>query len=106
MFDLGQDVNVVVLSITEGEGVPLEYPTLFHKADLVLVTKIDLLPMLPDVSLDVIEGNLTCVMPVPRVICVSARTGEGCDRWMRWLTERRHHGVDERHAAVAGGVRA
>ena len=46
VYDLGQDVNVVALSVTEGEDKPLKYPTMFHKADLVLLTKIDLLPQL------------------------------------------------------------
>ena len=50
VYDLGQDVNVVALSVTEGEDKPLKYPTMFRKADLVLLTKIDLLPVLPDIS--------------------------------------------------------
>ena len=48
VYDLGQDVNVVALSVTEGEDKPLKYPMMFQKADLVLLTKIDLLPQLPD----------------------------------------------------------
>ena len=52
VYDLGQDVNVVALSVTEGEDKPLKYPTMFQKADLVLLTKIDLLPQLPDVRID------------------------------------------------------
>src|SRR6266545_692324 len=82
VYDLGQDVNVVALSVTEGEDKPLKYPTIFHKADLVLLTKIDLLPQL-DVSVDAIEKNVGCVMPVPRVLKVSARTGEGIGDWIR-----------------------
>jgi hydrogenase nickel incorporation protein HypB len=105
VYDLGQDVNVVALSVTEGEDKPLKYPTMFHKADLVLITKIDLLPMLPDISLDTIEANLRCVMPVPRVMRVSARTGEGFDQWMQWLKERRRQ-HDDVHAAVPGGAEA
>jgi len=106
VYDLGQDVNVVALSVTEGEDKPLKYPTMFHKADLVLITKIDLLPLLPDISLDVIEANLKCVMPVPRVMRVSARTGEGFDQWMTWLKERRHHSVPGHDAEVRTGVTA
>ena len=67
VYDLGQDVNVVALSVTEGEDKPLKYPTMFLKADLVLVTKIDLLPQL-DVSMAAIEENLSAVMPVPRML--------------------------------------
>jgi hydrogenase nickel incorporation protein HypB len=88
VYDLGQDVNVVVLSVTEGEDKPLKYPTMFHKADLVLLTKIDLLPQLPDVSVETIEKNIACVMPVPRMLKVS-RTGEGITEWIRWLKGHR-----------------
>ena len=47
VYDLGQAANVVALSVTEGEDKPLKYPVMFRKADLVLLTKIDLLPHLP-----------------------------------------------------------
>ena len=86
IYDLGQDANVVALSVTEGEDKPLKYPTMFHKADLVLITKIDLLPALPDVRLDAIEENLRAVMPRPQVFKVSARTGEGITQWIAWLS--------------------
>ena len=85
IYDLGQQANVVALSVTEGEDKPLKYPTMFRKADLVLVTKIDLLPALPDVRLDVIEENLRAVMQRPAMLLVSARTGEGITQWLRWL---------------------
>src|SRR5207245_8337934 len=68
IYDLGQDANVVALSVTEGEDKPLKYPTIFHKADLVLVTKIDLLPQLPEISVERIEGNLRDVMPRPAML--------------------------------------
>jgi hydrogenase nickel incorporation protein HypB len=85
VYDLGQDVNVIALSVTEGEDKPLKYPTMFQKADLVLVTKIDLLPVLPTVRVETIRENLSIVMPVPRMIAVSALTGEGIDAWVEWL---------------------
>ena len=85
IYDLGQEANVVALSVTEGEDKPLKYPTMFHKADLVLVTKVDLLPHLPGISLDTIRQNLTMVMPRPAMLVVSATTGEGIDQWVRWL---------------------
>ncbi len=85
VYDLGQDVNVVALSVTEGEDKPLKYPTMFHKADLVLVTKADLLPHLAEVSLTVIQENLALVMPRPAMLVVSAKTGVGMDYWIRWL---------------------
>jgi hydrogenase nickel incorporation protein HypB len=85
IYDLGQRANVVALSVTEGVDKPLKYPVMFRKADLVVVTKIDLLPYLDDISLDAIAAALARVMPEPRMIAVSARTGEGVDRWTAWL---------------------
>ena len=88
IYDLGQAANVVALSLTEGEDKPLKYPVMFRVADLVVLTKSDLLPHL-DVSVERIRDALGRVMPVPTVILVSARTGEGMDAWLGWLDERR-----------------
>jgi hydrogenase nickel incorporation protein HypB len=89
IYDLGQAANVVALSITEGEDKPLKYPTMFRRADLVLVTKIDLAPYL-DVDLDAIVDNLARVMPEPNAIAVSAKNGVGIADWVAWLESRRH----------------
>jgi hydrogenase nickel incorporation protein HypB len=75
---------VIALAVTEGEDKPLKYPVMFRKADLVLITKIDLLPHL-DVRIDTIADALRRVMPRPLYISVSAKTGEGMDRWLEWL---------------------
>ena len=88
VYDLGQAFNVVALAVTEGEDKPLKYPVMFHKADLVLITKTDLLPHL-DVRLETIHENLARVMPEPRVFDVSARTGAGIEAWTAWLEEQR-----------------
>jgi hydrogenase nickel incorporation protein HypB len=93
VYDLGQEVNVVALSVTEGEDKPLKYPTMFRKADLVLLTKIDLLAHL-DVNVSKIEENLSLVMPKPALLQVSAKMAQGIDRWIRWL-----HGVGRVRAA-------
>lgn len=84
IYDLGQRANVVTLSVTEGEDKPLKYPIMFRHADLVVLTKIDLLPHL-EVNVSEIEDALSRVMPVPRLLPVSARTGEGLERWIAWL---------------------
>jgi hydrogenase nickel incorporation protein HypB len=89
IYDLGQAANVVALAVTEGDDKPLKYPVMFRKADLVLLTKIDLLPHLPNVSVPAIEDALSRTMPEPRMIPVSAVNGEGVDRWLAWLEERR-----------------
>jgi len=88
IYDLGQAANVVALSVTEGEDKPLKYPVMFRRADLVLLTKIDLLPHL-DVDLAAIRDGLARVMPEPRVIMVSGKTGEGIAEWLAWLEARR-----------------
>jgi hydrogenase nickel incorporation protein HypB len=88
VYDLGQAENVVVLSVTEGEDKPLKYPVMFRKADLVLITKVDLLPHLPGTSLEALRDNLAKVMPDPRAIVMSTVTGEGMNRWIAWLEER------------------
>jgi hydrogenase nickel incorporation protein HypB len=89
VYDLGQAANVVALSIPEGEDKPLKYPVMFHKADLVLITKLDLLPYLPQVRLSTLRQALASTMPDPRVIEVSAVTGQGIEEWIRWLEARR-----------------
>ena len=70
------------------EDKPLEYSVMFHHADLVLLTKIDLLPHL-DVDVRAIKDGLAHVMPEPRMIAVSARTGEGIPEWLSWLEAHR-----------------
>jgi hydrogenase nickel incorporation protein HypB len=89
VYDLGQCANVVALSVTEGEDKPLKYPTMFAKADLVLLTKLDLLQYLPNVNLTKIYDSLARVMPEPNVIRVSAQKGVGIDAWLQWLKSKR-----------------
>jgi hydrogenase nickel incorporation protein HypB len=85
IYDLGQLANVVALSVTEGEDKPLKYPVMFQRADLVLLTKLDLLPALPGVDLELIRDALARVMPEPRLIELSAATGAGFEAWLDWL---------------------
>ena len=89
IYDLGQHANVVALSVTEGEDKPLKYPVMFHAADLVLITKTDLLAHLPHVRLETIAANLGRVMPQPRFLEVSASTGRGIAEWTAWLSALR-----------------
>jgi hydrogenase nickel incorporation protein HypB len=89
LYDLGQAANVVTLSVTEGEDKPLKYPVMFKNADAVLLTKVDLLRALPEVRVNVIADALARVMPRLTFFTVSARTGEGIERWLDWLQVRR-----------------
>lgn len=106
IYDLGQAANVVALSVTEGEDKPLKYPVMFQKADLVLLTKVDLIPHL-DFDVAAVEDALRRVMPESNMLKVSAKTGEGIGDWLAWLEARRpapgarpaegHHDHDHPH---------
>ncbi len=87
-FDLGEHVRVVLLSVTEGEDKPLKYPRIFHTADLVVVTKMDIADAVGfdrQAALDAINR----VFPGVPVVEVSARTGAGMDAWYGWIEEKR-----------------
>ena len=86
-FDVGQHARAMVYSVTEGEEKPLKYPVMFRTADVVVINKIDLLPHL-DFDLDLFLANLEGVNPGVRTIEVSARTGEGVNKWCEWLRRR------------------
>jgi hydrogenase nickel incorporation protein HypB len=83
-FRVGEDVRVMVCSVTEGEDKPLKYPLMFRTCDLVLVNKVDLLPHL-DYDVDRLLRNLDAVHPGVERMLVSARTGEGVVEWRDWL---------------------
>lgn len=89
VYELGEAANVVALSVTEGADKPVKYPVMFRKADLVLLTKCDLLPHLPELDVREVERGLAEVMPSPRLIQVSARTGAGVPEFAAWLEARR-----------------
>ncbi len=79
-YDLGEDLRVVVLSVTEGEDKPLKYPQIFKSADVVLLNKIDLAPVV-DWDRNLAINNLHRVSPRAHVYEVSARTRQGLDAW-------------------------
>ncbi len=83
-FDLGEAHKVVILSVTEGEDKPLKYPDMFRAADLLLISKIDLLPHL-DFDVDLAVRYARQVRPDLPVIQLSTRSGEGCEAWLDWL---------------------
>jgi hydrogenase nickel incorporation protein HypB len=88
LFDLGEGVRVVMLSVTEGEDKPLKYPHMFRSADLVLVSKVDLLPYLA-FDLGACRANIEKLNPRATVIELSAQTGVGLAAWSRWLRRQR-----------------
>jgi hydrogenase nickel incorporation protein HypB len=87
-FDLGEAQKVVIVSVTEGEDKPLKYSGMFAAAGLMVVTKTDLLPHL-DFDVDRLIDNARRVHPGIAVLKVSAKTGDGMDRWLQWLDAAR-----------------
>ena len=88
LFDLGETVQVVLFSMTEGEDKPLKYPQIFRNSDLTVLTKSDLLPHL-DFDLGCATENIRMINPRGEILSVSSRTGDGLDRWIAWLDSRR-----------------
>ena len=87
-FDLGEAHKVVILSVTEGEDKPLKYPDMFHAADLMLLTKTDLLPYLK-FDVDACLANARKINPRIRILKLSPSSGEGMDGWINWLRAAR-----------------
>ena len=87
-YDLGEEAKIVLLSVTEGEDKPLKYPSIFHKASLLILTKTDLLPHVP-FDIEAAEANARQVNPEIEILRVSCATGEGMDAWRAWIGKRR-----------------
>jgi hydrogenase nickel incorporation protein HypB len=83
-FEVGEHAKVALLSVTEGEDKPLKYPIMFQEADCLLITKLDLVPYL-DVDVDQMIANVRQMNAHATIIPVSAKTGEGMDKWQNWV---------------------
>jgi hydrogenase nickel incorporation protein HypB len=88
-YDLGEDLRLVLISVTEGEDKPLKYPTIFNSADVAIVTKLDLA--------DAVEydrragyGNIQSVRPGMQVLALSAKCGEGMDDFLTFMKSQLH----------------
>lgn len=86
-YDLGEDAKIVLLSTTEGEDKPLKYPSIFFKSELMILTKVDLLPYVP-FKAEIAKQNAQRVHPQMEILELSSTTGEGLDAWMNWLQVR------------------
>ncbi len=84
-FDIGEDLRVVMLSVTEGEDKPIKYPLMFRVCDAALINKIDLLPYL-DLEITAVRESIQQVHPQMPIFDISAKTGEGLDDWCKWLS--------------------
>ena len=85
-YDLGEDLRVVLLSVTEGEDKPLKYPPMFHSAEAVIVNKVDLAAAC-EFDREKALANLHRISHHARVFEVSARTGQGMEDWCAFLIE-------------------
>jgi hydrogenase nickel incorporation protein HypB len=94
LFDLGERAKVVMLSVTEGDDKPLKYPHMFRAAEIVIITKSDLLPHV-DFSIDRCLANVRAVNRSIRSFVLSAVTGDGTGAWYDWLSAEQSAVVEE-----------
>ena len=88
-FDLGQHRNVVLLSVTEGDDKPEKYPVMFRAAELMVVTKLDLMDAVGDFDPAKAKRHLRNLASAAPVMELSARSGMGMDTWIEWLMHQR-----------------
>jgi hydrogenase nickel incorporation protein HypB len=88
-YDLGEHAKIVMLSVTEGEDKPLKYPSIFVKSELMILSKVDLLPYVP-FDAELARSNARAVHPGIRIIETSSASGrgDGLEEWMQWLEEK------------------
>src|SRR5258708_451560 len=86
-YDLGEDLRLVLISVTEGEDKPLKYPTIFNSADVAIVTKVDLAAVV-EFSWEAACSNIQAVRPGMPVFRLSAKTGEGMEEYLGFLETR------------------
>ena len=85
-FNLGEDLKVAVLSITEGDDKPLKYPLLFRESAAVVLNKVDLLGF-TDVNMDNLRTDIKKINSKVEIFEVSARTNQGISEWTQWLVQ-------------------
>lgn len=99
-FDLGQHQNVILLSVPEGDDKPAKYPVMFRAADLVLITKNELLPYFDDFDPQRAERYVRELANPAPVLSLSAKQNIGMDRWIEWLKQQ----VSEQKNRVRQGM--
>jgi hydrogenase nickel incorporation protein HypB len=87
-YDLGENLRLVALSVTEGEDKPLKYPSIFHTSDLAVVTKWDMAAA-ADFDWETARRNILSVRPEMPILRLSAKTGEGVDELVALLAQQR-----------------
>ena len=88
-YDLGEDLRLVLMSVTEGEDKPLKYPTIFNSADVVLITKIDLNAAV-EFDSAAASHSIQSVRPGIAVLNVSVKHAVGMEEFLQFLQVRRN----------------
>jgi hydrogenase nickel incorporation protein HypB len=83
-FKVGEDIKVMLLSITEGHDKPLKYPLMFQESSALLLNKMDLLPHL-EVDVEKIRRDSLSLNPKLKIFEVSCKTGQGIPEWIEWI---------------------
>jgi hydrogenase nickel incorporation protein HypB len=99
-YDLGEDLRLVLFSVTEGEDKPLKYPTIFNTADVAVITKMDLAAA-TEFNRSAALGSIQSVRPGMRVVEVSSRSGQGMNEMIEFLKAGRQSRRDQRLATSA-----
>ena len=86
-FKVGEDMKVMLLSITEGHDKPLKYPLMFQESSALILNKIDLAPYL-DVDIDKIKRDSLSLNPNLKIFEVSCKTGKGISEWIEWIRDK------------------
>ena len=86
-YDLGEDLRLVLISVTEGEDKPLKYPTIFNSADVAVVSKIDLADAV-EFSWETAYKNIQAVRPGMKIFKASAKTGNGMEEYLAYLSQQ------------------
>jgi hydrogenase nickel incorporation protein HypB len=84
-FNVGENHKVAILSVAEGADKPEKYPLIFHESSVLLINKIDLLPYV-DCNVQEIRDASLRINPKLEIFEISCKTGEGIDRWAKWLS--------------------
>jgi len=91
-FNVGEDIKVMLLSITEGDDKPSKYPLMFKESSALILNKIDLAPYL-DVNIERIKRDSLKINPELKIFEVSCKKEEGIDDWVSWVTDLRDKGM-------------
>ena len=86
-FQLGTHANVLIASVPEGDDKPYKYPKIYRGLDVLIINKIDLTPYI-DFRMDYFQQGVEMLNPGLTTFALSAKTGEGFDAWIAWLTNK------------------